>query len=84
MQKGVKEWMKKQLQALGCILAKLAAKTAEALPSIITTVFLWLLNLLSRGAMWLAGNLWALINGIEGILFINVKGELSSHKPKSS
>lgn len=82
--KGGKEWVKKQLQALGHVLAKLAAKVAEVLPSIFETVVLWLLNLLSKGAMWLTGNLWALIVGIACILFVIVKGELSSDKPKCS
>ena len=67
---GLKEWAKKHLQALGRMLAQLAGKAAAALPGIIGSIASWLLNLLSKTAGWLAGNLWALVVAIGGLLFV--------------
>ena len=67
---GLKEWAKKHLQALGRMLAQLAGKAAAALPGIIGSIVSWLLNLLSKTAGWLAGNLWALVVAIGGLLLI--------------
>ena len=57
---GLKEWVKKHLQALGCVLANLAGKAAAALPGIIGSTVSWLLSTLGKTATWLAENLWAL------------------------
>ena len=51
----LKEWVKKQLQALGHILANLAGKAA-ALPGIIGSIVSWLLSTLGKTATWLATN----------------------------
>ena len=67
---GLKEWAKKHLQALGRMLAQLAGKAAAALPGIIGSIVSWLLNLLSKTAGWLAGNLWALVVAIGGLLLV--------------
>ena len=67
---GLKEWAKKHFQALGRMLAQLAGKAAAALPGIIGSIVSWLLNLLSKTAGWLAGNLWALVVAIGGLLLI--------------
>ena len=48
---GVKEWLKKHLQSLGRILAKLAGKAAAALPGIIGSIVSWLLSLLGKTAV---------------------------------
>ena len=45
---GVKEWVKKHLQAIGRVLAKLACKAAAALPGIIGSVVSWLLSTLGK------------------------------------
>ena len=58
---GVKEWVKKHLQALGRALASLAGKAAAALPGIIGSIVSWLLGALGKTATWLADNLWALV-----------------------
>ena len=63
---GAKEWIKKQLQSLGRILAKLAGKAADALPGIIGSIVSWLLSLLGKTAVWLAGNLWAVLLAVGG------------------
>ena len=67
---GLKEWAKKHFQALGRMLAQLAGKAAAALPGIIGSIVSWLLNLLSKTASWLAGNLWALVVAIGGLLLV--------------
>ena len=67
---GLKEWAKKHLQALGRMLAQLAGKAAAALPGIIGSIVSWLLNLLSKTAGWLAGNLWAIVVAIGGLLLV--------------
>ena len=67
---GLKEWAKKHFQALGRMLAQLAGKAAAALPGIIGSIVSWLLNLLSKNAGWLAGNLWALVVAIAGLLLV--------------
>ena len=67
---GVADWAKKTLRALGQALARLAGKAASALPGIIGSVVSWLLRLLASGATWLAGNLWALVVALGGLLFV--------------
>ena len=47
---GVKEWIKKHLQALGRALANLAGKAAAALPGIIGSIVSWLLGALGKTA----------------------------------
>ena len=73
---GLKEWTKKHLQALGRMLAQLAGKAAAALPGIIGSIVSWLLNLLSKTAGWLAGNLWALVVAIGGLLLVFARERL--------
>ena len=73
--------VKKQLSALGRALARLAGKAAAALPGIIGSIVSWLLNLLGRGATWLAKNLWALVIGIGGLIFVAARDYLAP-KPK--
>jgi len=71
--KGVKEWIKKHLQNLGQLLAKLAGKAAAALPGIIGSIISWFLTLLSKTANWLASNLWAIVIAVGGILIIEAR-----------
>ena len=61
---GVKEWIKKQLQALGRALANLAGKAIAALPGIIGSIVSWPLSTLGKAATWLADNVWALVIGV--------------------
>ena len=67
---GVKEWLKKHLQSLGRILAKLAGKAAAALPGIIGSIVSWILSLLGKTAVRLAGNLWAVLLAVGGLLLV--------------
>ena len=81
---GVKEWLKKHLQSLGRILAKLAGKAAAALPGIIGSIVSWLLSLLGKTAVWLAGNLWAVLLAVGGLLLVAAREWLLPKKPKKS
>ena len=47
---GIKEWIKKHLQALGRAMANLAGKAAAALPGIIGSIVSWLLSMLGKVA----------------------------------
>ena len=81
---GVKEWLKKHLQSLGRILTKLAGKAAAALPGIIGSIVSWLLSLLGKTAVWLAGNLWAVLLAVGGLLLVAMREWLLPKKPKKA
>ena len=81
---GAKEWIKKQLQSLGRILAKLAGKAAAALPGIIGSIVSWLLSLLGKTAVWLSSNLWAVFLAVGGLLLVAAREWLLPKKPKQS
>ena len=79
---GVKEWIKKHLQALGRALANLAGKAAAALPSIIGSIVSWLLGVLGKTATWLADNLWALVISVGARLLVAARDWLARAQPK--
>ena len=81
-QGGLKEWVKKHLQALSSVLAKLAGRAAAALPGIIGSIISWLLNFISKSVGWLAQNLWALVVGVGGLLYVTARDKLM--EPKQS
>ena len=81
---GAKEWIKKQLQSLGRILAKLAGKAAAALPGIIGSIVSWLLSLLGKTAVWLSSNLWAVLLAVGGLLLVAAREWLLPKKLKQS
>ena len=81
---GIKEWLKKHLQSLGRMLAKLAGKAAAALPGIIGSIVSWILSLLGKTAVWLAGNLWAVLLAVGGLLLVAAREWLLPKKPKKS
>ena len=66
----VKEWIRNKLKALASLLGKLGAKAAEALPGIIGVIISWILNRAKEVVGWLSQNLWALIVGIGGLLYM--------------
>ena len=74
---GPKDWVKKHLQSLGRLLAKLASKAAAALPGIIGSIVSWLLSLLAKTAGWLAENLWAVVVAVGGLLLVAAREWLS-------
>jgi len=65
---GIKEWVKRQLNAIKRLLSRLAEKAAAALPGIIGSVVSWLLSTIGKAVGWLAENTWALIVGAVGLL----------------
>ena len=67
---GLKDWIKKQLDTLGKLLAKLAGKAASALPGIIGAIVSWLLSATGKVINWLANNLWALLVFVAGLLLM--------------
>ena len=81
---GVKEWLTKHLQSLGRILAKLDGKAAAALPGIMGSIVSWLLSLLGKTAVWLAGNLWAVLLAVGGLLLVAAREWLLPKKPKKA
>ena len=81
---GAKEWIKKQLQSLGRILAKLSGKAAAALPGIIGSIVSWLLSLFGKIAVWLSSNLWAVLLAVGGLLLVAAREWLLPKKPKQS
>ena len=74
---GLKEWVKKHLQALGRALANLAGKAAAALPGIIGSIVSWLLSTLGKAATWLAENLWALAIAVGTLLLVAARDWLA-------
>ena len=74
---GLKEWVKKHLQALGRALAKLAGKAAAALPGIIGSIVSWLLTLLGKTAGYFAENIWAMVLAVGGLLLMAAKNYLT-------
>ena len=65
---GIKEWMKKQLDALGDLLSKLAGKLGNALPGILGSIASWLLSTLGKASVWLGEHLWVLATVVAGFL----------------
>ena len=69
-EKGAKEWLRNKLKALALLLGRLGVKAAEALPDIIGAIISWILNRVKEVVGWLSQNLWALIIGIGGLLYM--------------
>ena len=67
--KSVKEWIRNKLKALASLLGRLGIKAAEALPGIIGAIISWVLNRAADVVSWVSQNLWALVVGIEGLLY---------------
>ena len=68
-EKGLKEWIRNKLKALASLLGKLGIKAAEALPGIIGGIVSWVLNRVADVVGWVSQNLWALVVGIEGLIY---------------
>ena len=69
-EKGAKEWLRNKLKALTSLPERLGVKAAEALPGIIGTIISWILNRAKEVVGWVSQNLWALIVGIRGLLYV--------------
>ena len=68
-EKGSKEWVRSKLNALASLLGKLSVKAAEALPGTIREIISWILNRAKDLVGWVLQNLWALVVGIEGLIY---------------
>ena len=69
-EKGLKEWIRSKLKALALLLGKLGMKAAEALPGIIGGIISWVLNIAKDVVGWVSQNLWALVVGIGGLIYM--------------
>ena len=69
-EKGLKGWTRKKLKALASLLGRLGIKAAEALPGIIGGTISWILNRAKDVVGWVLQNLWALVVGIGGLIYM--------------
>ena len=69
-EKGLKEWIRNKLKALASLLGRLGIKAAEALPGIIGGIISWILNRAKDVVGWVSQNLWALVVGIGGLIYM--------------
>ena len=68
--KDEKRWIRNKLKALASLLGKLGMKAAEALPGIIGGIISWILNRAKDVVGWVSQNLWALVVGIGGLIYM--------------
>ena len=66
----LKEWIRSKLKALALLLGRLGIKAAEALPGIIGGIISWILNRVKDVVGWVSQNLWDLIVGIGGLIYM--------------
>ena len=70
---GDRKWSKgvdkNKLKALSQLLRKLTDKALTALPAIIGSILSWILNRAKEVVGWLPQNLWALITGVEVLIY---------------
>ena len=66
---GARECIKNKLKALSQLPGKLADKALAALPGIIGSILSWILNRAKEVVGWLSQNLWALITGVEVLIY---------------
>ena len=66
----LKEWIRNKLKALASLLGRLGIKAAEALPGIIRGIISWILNRVKDVVSWVSQNLWALVVGIGGLIYM--------------
>ena len=69
-EKGLKKWIRNKLKALASLLGRSGMKAAEALPGIIGGIIGWILNRAKDVVGWISQNLWALVVGIGGLIYM--------------
>ena len=69
-EKGLKEWVRNKHKVLASLLGKLGMKAAEALPGIIGGIISWILNRAKDVGGLVSQNLWALVVGIGGLIYM--------------
>ena len=65
-----KEWLRNKLTALASLLGRLGVKATEALPGIIGVIISWILNRVKEVMGWVSQNLWSLVVGVGGLLYM--------------
>ena len=71
-EKGFKKWIRNKLKALVSLLGRLGMKAAEALSGIIGGIISWILNRAKDVVGWASQNLWALVVGIGGLIYMHM------------
>ena len=66
----MKEWIRSKLKVLALLLGRLGMKAAEVLPGIIGGIISWVLNRVKEVVGWLSQNLWALVVGVGGLIYM--------------
>ena len=69
-EKGLKGWIRNKLKVLASLLGRLGIKAAEALPGIIGGIISWILNRAKDVVGWVSQNVWALVVGIGGLIYM--------------
>ena len=69
-EKGLKGWIRNKLEALASLLGQLGIKAAEALPGINGGIVSWILNRAKDVVGWVSQNLWALVVGVGGLIYM--------------
>ena len=69
-EKGLKGWIRNKLKVLASLLGRLSMKAAEALPGIIGGIISWIPNRAKDVVGWVSQNLWALVVGIGGLIYM--------------
>ena len=69
-EKDLKGWIRNKLKVLASLLGRLGIKAAEALPGIIGGIISWILNGAKDVVGWVSQNLWALVVGIGGLIYM--------------
>ena len=68
--KSAKEWLRNKLKSLAMLLERLGTKVAEVLPAILRAITSWILNRAKEVVGWVLQNLWALVIGVRGLLYM--------------
>ena len=66
------EWIGNKLKALASLLKRLGVKAVEALPGIVGAILSWIFNSAADVVGWVSQNLWALVKGIGGMLYMYI------------
>ena len=66
----LKKWIRNKLKALVSLLGRLGIKAVETLPGIIGGIISWILNRAADVVGWVSQNLWALVVGIGGLIYM--------------
>ena len=69
-EKGAKEQLGNKLKALASLSGRLGMEAVEVLPGIIGGIISWILNRAAEVVGWVSQNLWALVLGVGGLLYM--------------